>query len=134
LKRKKKSQPAYGLNDWFIVHDAAGDLTGIYGVGVGSKDYPDILQSLPAGATVTRTTYEGAVKYVGLFGGDSEKSRLEDIKRILTEMVNEAVDQVCGLRARPAEFSMDAEVKVSIGVGGSVKFGMVWKTEEMCKP
>jgi len=121
------------LDHWFVVRDKTGALDAIYGLGATTRVPSDILATLPSGSTITKTDYKGMISSSGWLVTVGNQTATEAIKEALTQMVNAAVDQVCAFRARPTEFSMNAEVKISIGVGGAIKMGMVWKTQDLCK-
>lgn len=118
--------------EWYVIQDAKGGVEAIYGVGQGANLHPDVLGYAAAGTKITKTDFPQMMKLTGLFGTGT-KETIARVKGTLTEMVNAAVDQVCDFRARPTEFSIDAEVKVSVGIGGSVKLGMVWDTKDLCE-
>ncbi len=126
---EKAKNTAPKLNDWFIVKDPQGQIKAIFGADSDAHADVNMLKGLPKGSTLTKTDASD-VRLASFI--DPGQTVENTVKATLTSMVNAAVDQVCGLRARPTSFSMDAEVKIDIGVGGSVKMGMRWDTKDLC--
>lgn len=118
--------------DMFIVKNEMGKIDGIY--GLNEEDFSaDILPKYGAeNIEIQRVFFEDLVVDY-LISPEKGETTKQAVTRTLNEMVVAAVEQVCGFKAKPTTFKLDAEVGLSIGLGGNIKMELTWNSEDLCK-
>lgn len=116
--------------NWYVTISPEGKIGTIFGLTEGRQLQGDIINKIPPGYKILK---QDSAQFASYVSATLQSGAVQLVKDTLTKMANEAVTQVCSFKVKPSKFSMDAEVEVSLGVGGKIKFGMEWQTSDICR-
>ncbi len=119
--------------DWYVSENPKGEIDGLWAGELKGTPPDQYWSNVPEGTTFTPVELSDLLKTGWLLGVDDTKEDV--IKRVedtLSSAVETAQAQICNFSVLPTTVTLNAEVKVSIGVGGAIGLSMQWNTKELC--